>query len=153
MTTSPTRLIEVCHTWPHKQPLGKGPVLHCGVEWKLTIEDCFHIIANPRGYQKYLFVDKFGISFVIFDRAGWGVILFVPFPGFRRVQNEDFLCDYDNDKDGDNYDNKDANSKNKQKNKISCYLFYNLVFLYFFNSCNNIFLFVFVSVLSSMYTL
>ena len=29
MTTSPTRLIEVCRTWRHKQPLGKGPVLHC----------------------------------------------------------------------------------------------------------------------------
>ena len=32
LTTSPTRLIEVSHTWRHKQPLGKGPVLHCAAK-------------------------------------------------------------------------------------------------------------------------
>ena len=29
LMTSPTRLIEVCHTWRPKQPLGNGPGLHC----------------------------------------------------------------------------------------------------------------------------
>ena len=38
LTTYPTKLIEVCHTWGHKQPLCQGPVLHCGKVYGLNCE-------------------------------------------------------------------------------------------------------------------
>ena len=48
LTTSPTRLIEVGRTWLPKQPLGKGPVLHCVLLINSqTVHLCLQVVASP----------------------------------------------------------------------------------------------------------